>query len=130
MLRLHKLKCGEDDICCIRTSNESHFFWKKSFHKNPLFFRIYGNFEADNEMDNSSIGNKITYFFEQNPVLNGYNIVYELADVLEGCHYKSPLGYKDVDWFVTEKFKLENKLDDYFENTIRDIIMTEKYEQN
>ena len=31
----HKEKCGEDNICTIRTSNESHFYWKKHFHKNP-----------------------------------------------------------------------------------------------
>ena len=31
---------------------------KKHFHKNPLYFRIYADFEADNEKDNSSIGNK------------------------------------------------------------------------
>ena len=33
----HKEKCGEDNICTIRTSNESHLYWKKHFHKNPLY---------------------------------------------------------------------------------------------
>ena len=32
----HKEKCGDDNICAIRTSNESHIYWKKHFHKNPL----------------------------------------------------------------------------------------------
>ena len=32
----HKEKCGDDNICTIRTSNESHLYWKKHFHKNPL----------------------------------------------------------------------------------------------
>ena len=32
----HKEKCGDDNICTIRTSNESHIFWKKHFDKNPL----------------------------------------------------------------------------------------------
>ena len=44
----HKEKCGEDNICTIRTSNESHLYWKKHFHKNPLYFRIIANFESDN----------------------------------------------------------------------------------
>ena len=32
----HKEKCGEDNTCTIRTSNESHLYWKKHFHENPL----------------------------------------------------------------------------------------------
>ena len=32
----HKEKCGDDNICAIRTSNESHLYWKKHFHENPL----------------------------------------------------------------------------------------------
>ena len=27
----HKEKCGDDNICTIRTSNESHLYWKKTF---------------------------------------------------------------------------------------------------
>ena len=48
----HKEKCGDDNICTIRTSNESHLFWKKHFHKNPMYFKIYADFEAHNEIDN------------------------------------------------------------------------------
>ena len=59
------------------------FFWKKHFHKNPLYFRIYADFGADNEKDNSKIGNKTTNIYKQNPVLNGYHIISELEDVLE-----------------------------------------------
>ena len=58
MLRLHKPKCENNDITTIRTSPESHLHWKKHFHKNPLFFRIYADFEGDNEKDNSIIGKK------------------------------------------------------------------------
>ena len=76
MLMEHKEKCGDDNITAIRTSNESHLHWKKHFHKNPLFFRIYADFEADNEKDNSIIGNKTTNIYKQNPVPNGYHIVY------------------------------------------------------
>ena len=55
---LHKLKYGEEVICSIKTSSESSLLWKKHFHKNPLFFKIYADFEVDNEINNSSIGNK------------------------------------------------------------------------
>ena len=70
MLIKQKQKCGEDNITTIKTSNESHPHWKKHFHKNPLYFRIYADFEADNEKDNSIVGNKTTNIFKQNPVMN------------------------------------------------------------
>ena len=59
-LKNHKEKCGDDNICSIRTSSESHIQWNKHFHKIPLNFRIYADFEADNETDNSNKGNKTT----------------------------------------------------------------------
>ena len=68
----HKEKCGEDNICTIRTSNESHLYWKKHFHKNPLYFRIIADFDADNEKDNTKIGNKTTNIYKQEPILNGF----------------------------------------------------------
>ena len=130
MLMKHKEKCGDDNITVIRTSNESHLHWKKYFHKNPLYFRIYADFEADNEKDNSIIGNKTTNIYKQNPVLNGYHIVSELEDVLKSDYYKCPLGYVNVDWFVDEVIKLENKMTFYFKNTKKYIIMTEKNEED
>ena len=102
LLTLHKPKCENNDIATIRTSNESHIYWKNHFHKNPLYFRIYADFEAGNEKDNSSVGNKTTNIYEQNPLLNGYHIVSELEDVLKSENYKSPLGYNNVGWFVDE----------------------------
>ena len=57
------------------------FIGKKHFHENPLYFRIYADFEAPNEKDNSNIGNKTTNIY--NPVLNGYHIVSELEDILK-----------------------------------------------
>ena len=126
MLMKHKEKCGDDDITTIKTSNKSHLQWEKHFHKNPLYFRIYADFEADNEKDGSIIGNKTTNIYKQNPVLNGYHIVSELEDVLKSEYYKSPLGYDNVDWFVDEVIKLENKMAFYFKNTNKDIIMTEE----
>ena len=130
MLIKHKQKCGDDNITTIKTSNESHLFWKKHFHKNPLFFRIYGDFEADNEKDNLCIGNKTTNIYKQNPVLNGYHIVSELEDVLKSDYYQSPLGYDSVDWFVDEVVKLENKMTFYCKNTNKDIIMTQEDEED
>ena len=130
MLMKHNQKCGDNNITTIRTSNESHLHWKKHFHKNPLYFRIYADFEADNEKDNSIIGDKTINIYKQNPVLNGYHIVSELKDVLKSEYYKSPLGYDNVDWFVDEVIKLENKMAFYFKNTNKDIIMTEEDEED
>ena len=126
----HKEKYVDDDICTIRTSNESHLYWKKHFHKNPLYFRIFADFEADNEKDNTKIGNKTTNIYKQNPVLNGYYIISELEDVLESGYYESPLGYDNVDWFVKEVIKLENKMAFYFKNTKKDIIITQEDEED
>ena len=126
MLMEHKQKCGDDNITTIKTSIECHLYWKKHFHMNPLYFRIYADFAADIETDNSSMGNKTTNFYEHNPVLNGYRIISELEDVLEIGYYKSPLGYENVDWFVDDVKKLENKMAFYFKNTNKEIIMTEE----
>ena len=130
MLTKHKQKGGDDNITTIKTSNESNLRWKNQFHKNPIYFRIYADFEADNEKDNSIIGNKTTNIYKQNPVLNEYHIISELEDVLKSDYYKSPLGYKNVDWFVNEVIKLENKVAFCFKNTKKDIIMTQKDEED
>ena len=79
----HKQQCIQIEITSIRLSLESHIYRKNHFHKNPLYFGIYADFEADNEMDNSSIGSEITNFYMQIPVCNGYEIVSELEDVLK-----------------------------------------------
>ena len=102
MLMLHKLKYGEDDMCSIRTSDESHIYWRKHSHRNPLYFRKYADFEADNESDTSSVGNKTTNVYKQNPKLNGYKIVSELDDVSENGYRESLVGYNIVDWHVNK----------------------------
>ena len=130
ILMKHKQKCGINNITTIKTSNESHFHWKKHFHRNPLYFRIYADFEADNEKENSIIGDKTTNIYKQNPVLNAYHIVSELEDVLKSDYYKSLLGYNNVDWFVDEVTKLENKMAFYFKNAKKHIIMTEEDEDD
>ena len=130
MLMLHKPKCENHDITTIRTSSESHRPWKKHFHKNPLIFRIYAVFEADNEKDNSIVGNTTTKIYKQNPVLNGYRIESELEDVLQSGYYKSLLGYDKVEWFVNEVIKLGNKMAFSLKNTNKDIIMIEEDEED
>ena len=130
MLIKHKQKGGEDNITTIKTSNKSHLHWKKHFQKNSLYFRIYADFEADKEKDNSIVGNKTSNIYKQNTVLNGYHIVFELEDDLKSDYYKSLLGYNIVDWFVDEVIKLENKMAFYFKNTKKDIIMTQEDEED
>ena len=134
MLIKHKPKCENNDITTTKTSNKFHLHWEKHFHKNPLYFRVYADFEADNEKDNignkTCIGNKTINIYKQNPVLNGYHIVSELEDILKSDYYKSPLGYNNVDWFVDEVIKLENKMAFYFKNTNKDIIMTQEDEED
>ena len=119
MLLLHELKCENIDITTIRTSPDSHLHWKEHFHKNPLYFRICADFEADNEKDKSIVGNKATNIYKQNPVLNGYRIESELEDVLQSGYHKSPLGDDIVDWFVDEVINLENKKAFYFKKKER-----------
>ena len=109
MLMKHKQRCREDRITAIRTSVESQLLWKNHFHKNLLYFRIYADFEDDNEKDNSIIGIKTINIFKQNPVLNGYHEESELEDVLKSGYHKSPLGYNNVDWFLDEVIKLKKK---------------------
>ena len=130
MLIQHKPKCENNDITSIKTSNESHLHWKKHFHKNSLYFRIYADFEADNEKDNTCIGNKTINIYKQNPVLNGFHIVSELEDVSKSSYYKSRLGYDNVELFVDQIIKLENKMAFYFKNTKKDIIMTPAHEKD
>ena len=129
MLLIHKLNCKINDITAIRTSPESHLYWKKHFQKKPLYLRKYAHFEADKELDNSGIRNKTTSFYKHNPVLNGYHIESELEDFSRSAYYKYTLGYNNVDWFVNEVIYLENKMAFYSKNTKKDIIMSEKDEE-
>ena len=60
---LHEPKCETIDQTNIKISPEPHIHWKKDFQKNPSFFRIYADFEADNEKNFSSSGNKTTNIY-------------------------------------------------------------------
>ena len=126
---LHKPKSEINYITTLRNSDESHLHWKDHFHKNPLYFRIYVDFEADKETDNSSIGNKRTNIYKQNPVLNGYYMESELDDILKSGYHKSPQGYKNEDWFVNEVTKLENKMTFYLKNTNKKDILTKENDE-
>ena len=74
-----------------------------------MYFRIIADFEAHNQVNGSSVGNKTTNIYKQIPVLIVYYIISEVEDVLESGYYESPLGYDNVDWFVNEVIKLEKK---------------------
>ena len=123
-------KCGEKNICTIGTSPESHLHWKKHFHKNPLCFRIYADFKPENEIDGSNVGNETTNIYKQIPVFNGYYKICELEVVLESGNYESLLAYNNVDWYVNQVIKLENKVAFFFKNTKKDIVMTENNEED
>ena len=58
MLMMHKSKSENYDITSIRTSSDSQFHWKGHFHKSPLSFSTIADFETDNEIDMSGMGNK------------------------------------------------------------------------
>ena len=52
-----------------------------------------------------------------------------MEDVLKSEYYQSPLDYNNVDWFVDEVIRLENKMAFYFKKTNKDIIMTKEDEE-
>ena len=115
----HSERCRHQDITAIRVSKESHLLWKKHFHKILLYFRIFGDFECNNKIEGSHIGNKTTNIFKQNPMCNDFYIVSELEDVLLSG-YHSTFSENNVEWFVDEVIKIENKMNFYFRNTKKD----------
>ena len=52
----HEPYCESYDITTITTSSDFHLHWKNDFHKNPLFFRVQADVEADIEIHISNIG--------------------------------------------------------------------------
>ena len=130
ILMIHKSKRGNYDITTIRTSSENHLHWKDHFHKNLLFLRNIADFEVDDEIDFCSIGNKTTNIYKQYPVPNGYHIISELGDLLKSGIYDSLLGHDNVEWYLNEVIKLENKMAFYFKNTKKDIFTLEDDEED
>ena len=53
-----------------------------------------------------------------------------MNDVLQSDYYESPLGSDNIEWFVKEVLKLENKMTFYFKNTKKEIIMTKEDEED
>ena len=128
MLVKHKKLCKENQQ--LKTSPNSHIYWKKYFQKYKLYFRIYADFEADNKKENIKIGDETTNIYKQEPICCGYYIVSELEDVLKSGYHKSPLAHENVNWFVDEINKLEKQMNFWFKNTNKDIIMTEEDKQD
>ena len=83
---------------------------EKYVHKNPIFFSIIEDIEADSEIVNFNIGKKTNIIHKQNPVCNGYYILSQLESVLKSDDYSSNLDYDKVDWFVNEVIKLKKKV--------------------
>ena len=86
--------------------------------------------EADNEIDDSIKGKKVTNKYKQNTVSNGFNIVFEINDVLRIGYFSSGLGYENVDWFVDQVINLDNQMNFYFKNTKQDFILTGEEEES
>ena len=53
-----------------------------------------------------------------------------MEDALESGCYESPLGYNNIDWYVNQVIKLENKMAFYFKNSKKDVVMTEHDEED
>ena len=94
-----------------------------------MTFEIKADFEADNEVDNSSIGNKKTNVYKQMPVCNGFFNGLEINDVLQGGFYDYLLGCDDVEWFVDEFIKLEKKMNFIFKSIRKENNMTQEDEE-
>ena len=50
--------------------------------------------------------------------------------VLKSGYYESPPGYDNVDWFVDEISRSENKMASCFKNFNKDIVMTRENEEH
>ena len=53
-----------------------------------------------------------------------------MEDVSKSGYKETPLGYNNIDWYVNQVIKLENKMVFYFKNTKKDIAMTEDDEED
>ena len=53
-----------------------------------------------------------------------------MEEFLKSGFFESLLGYNNVDWYVNEVEKLENKMSFYFKKTKKDISMTEQDEKH
>ena len=44
VLKNHKQQGNQQEKTSIRTLNDSHLYWKRHFHKNPLYFPEFTDF--------------------------------------------------------------------------------------
>ena len=116
VLKKHKDRCEQQDFTAIKLSLDKQLNWKKHYQKVPLYFRIYADFECNNSHVDTNIGEHTTNIYKQNPVCKGYYIVSDLPSVLQSG-YVSNFGPNNVNWFVDEIIKFENKMNFYFKNT-------------
>ena len=89
----------------------------RTFSKESNTISKNADFEAEDEVDNSNIVDKTSNNYTQNRVGNIFYIVSELNDILQSRHYEPPEGYNNVDWFVDEFMKLENRMAAFLNNT-------------
>ena len=78
-----KQKCEQQEITSIKTSTASELYWTKYHNELKKLFRSFVNFEADNEIDTSNVGDETSKIYEQNTVCNVYCRASELNDVLQ-----------------------------------------------
>ena len=129
VLMKHKDRCEQQDFTAIKLPLDKQLHWKKHYQKVPLYFRIYADFECNNSPVESNVGLHTTNIYKQNPVCNGYYIVSDLPSVLQS-EYIFNFGPNNVDWFVDEITKLENKMNFYFKNTNVELNMLPEDEYN
>ena len=129
VLMKHKDRCEQQDFTAIKLPLDKQLNWKKHYQKIPLYFRIYADFECNNSPVESNVGLHTTNIYKQNLVCNGYYIVSNLPSVLQSG-YVSNFGPNNVDWFVDEIIKLENKMNFYFKNTNVELNMLPEDEYN
>ena len=129
VLMKHKDRCEQQDFTAIKLPLDKQLNWKKHYQKITLSFRIYADFECNNSPVESNVGLHTTNIYKQNPVCNGYYIVSDLHSVLQSG-YVSNFGPNNVDWFVDEIIKLENKMNFYFKNTNVELNMLPEDEYN
>ena len=49
--------------------------------------------------------------------------MFDLNDVLRSSYFGTPSGYNNVDWFVDEVRKLENKMIFSFKKTLKKLLL-------
>ena len=94
-MKKHKDRCEERDFPSTKISIDTNIKWKNHNQKVPSYFKINADFKCINEKDNSTIGEKSTNIFKQNPVCSEYYIVSDLPEVLRN-EFKSNFGINNV----------------------------------